>query len=60
MGVLRRFAGADSRTVSKFIPQQSSNSYNNYLESFTEFYLIPFYEYLDERLDDPQFTSFLT
>jgi hypothetical protein len=55
MGVLRRFAGADSRTASKFIPQQSSDSYNDYLESFSEFYLMPFYEYLDERLDDPQF-----
>jgi hypothetical protein len=56
MGVLRRFSEvSDSRTVTKFVPQQSSAKYNDYLEKFSEFYLTPFYEYLDERLDDPQF-----
>jgi hypothetical protein len=55
MGVVKRFADADSRTASRFVPQQTSNSYNDHLAAFTEFYLTPFYEYLDEKLDDPQF-----
>src|SRR5437667_2288862 len=54
--VLRRFADLeDSRKVSQFVLQQSSTAYNDYLAAFSDFYLIPFYEYLDERLDDPQF-----
>jgi hypothetical protein len=56
MGVLKRFSEvSDSRTVTKFVPQQSSTAYSDYLAAFSEFYLTPFYEYLDERLDDPQF-----
>jgi hypothetical protein len=56
MGVVRRFSQvSDSRTVTKLVPQQSSTKYNDYLEAFSDLYLTPFYEYLDERLDDPQF-----
>jgi ribosomal protein L21E len=56
MGVLRRFSELDdSRACRKFVVQQSSNAFNDYLAAFSDFYLIPFYEYLDERLDDPQF-----
>ena len=56
MGVLKRFSEvSDGRTVTKLVPQQSATAYSDYLEAFSEFYLVPFYEYLDERLDDPQF-----
>jgi hypothetical protein len=56
LGVLRRFAELDDpRTVSRFVLQQSSTKYDDYFSAFSQFYLDPFYEYLDERLDDPQF-----
>jgi hypothetical protein len=50
MGVVRRFCEIDSRTASKFIPMQSSSTYNDHLSVFSDWYLTPFYEYLDERL----------
>lgn len=56
LAVLRRFAQFDdSRKVTRLILQQSSTAYNEHLAAFSDFYLTPFYEYLDERLDDPQF-----
>lgn len=56
MGVVKRFSElGDSRTVNKFVPMQSSSKFNDYLSVFSDWYLTPFYEYLDERLDDPQF-----
>ena len=55
MGVLKRFCGLDSRTVNQFVPRQSSSKFDDYLSVFSDWYLTPFYEYLDERLDDPQF-----
>ncbi len=55
MGVVRRFCELDSRTVNKFVPMQSSSKFDDYLSIFGDWYLTPFYEYLDERLDDPQF-----
>jgi hypothetical protein len=55
-GVLRRFVDVgDQRTVTRFVPSQSSTKFDDYFVSFSEFYLDPFYEYIDERLDDPQF-----
>src|SRR6266568_3528487 len=56
MRVLRKFAEFDdSRVASRFVIPQSSTKYDDAVAAFTEFYLVPFYEYLDERLDDPQF-----
>ncbi len=56
MRVLRKFAEFDdSRVASRFVIPQSSTKYDDAVAAFTEFYLMPFYEYLDERLDDPQF-----
>lgn len=56
MGVLRRFADfGNSRTTDTWILPQESNAFDDHISAFTELYLIPFYEYLDERLDDPQF-----
>jgi hypothetical protein len=55
MGVVERFSDLDSRTANKFIPMQSSPNYTDHLSVFSDWYLTPFYEYLDERLDDPQF-----
>src|ERR1039458_6983805 len=56
LGVLRRFAELDNpHTVIRFVPQQSSPNVADYLSAFSQFYLDPFYEYVDERLDDPQF-----
>ncbi len=56
MGVLRRFAQLGKpHEVRRFVPQQSSPNVADYLSAFSQFYLDPFYEYVDERLDDPQF-----
>src|SRR5450759_978278 len=56
LGVLRRFSELDdSRKVTQFVLPQSSGKYDDHLAVFSSSYLIPFYEYLDERLDDPQF-----
>ena len=55
-GVLRQFAGEqDSRAVARYVPMQSGSKYNEFLEAFNALYFDPFYEYVDERLDDPRF-----
>jgi hypothetical protein len=56
LGVLRRFARLDDyQTIKRFVLDQSSTKYDDYFSAFSQFYLDPFYEYIDERLDDPQF-----
>ncbi|MFY9560304.1 MAG: hypothetical protein WAQ52_08740 [Terriglobales bacterium] len=56
LGVLRRFSALnDSRTANRFVLPQASTAYKDYLSGLSDLYLTPFYEYLDERLDDPQF-----
>ena len=56
MGVLRRFAEFNDPTkIERYVHPTSSTAYDDYFALFSDFYLIPFYEYLDERLDDPQF-----
>jgi len=54
--ILRQFAEeGNSRAASKFVPIQSGHSVDEYLTAFNKCYVDPFYEYVDERLDDPQF-----
>jgi hypothetical protein len=56
LGVLRRFAKMeDYQWVTKVVPPQSSTQFDDYMAAFSEFYLTPLYEYVDERLDDPRF-----
>ena len=56
LGVLRRFARLDNpQSVIRFVPYQSSSKVIDYVSAFSQFYLDPFYEYVDERLDAPQF-----
>jgi hypothetical protein len=56
MGVLRRFSQIpNSTTVRMLVPPQSASGVSDYLSAFSDWYLTPFYEYLDEKLDDPQF-----
>jgi|HubBroStandDraft_5_1064220.scaffolds.fasta_scaffold38017_2 hypothetical protein len=56
LGVLRRFVDVkDYRQISRFIVPQSSVKINDSFAAFSDFYLTPFYEYVDERLDDPRF-----
>ena len=56
LGVLRRFAQLDNpQSVIRFVPHQSSSKVIDYVSAFSQFYLDPFYEYVDERLDAPQF-----
>jgi hypothetical protein len=56
LGVLRRLPDVkDYRLISQFILPQTSSEYDDSFSAFSDFYLIPFYEYVDERLDDPQF-----
>lgn len=56
MEVLRGFAETrDPRSVHRFVPTQASAKIADYMSVFSEFYLDPFYEYLDERLDNPRF-----
>jgi hypothetical protein len=56
LGVLRRFTEkGDSRDARRYIVPQRGTSYADFLSEFSEFYLDPFYEYLDERLDNPKF-----
>jgi hypothetical protein len=54
--MLRQFAKeTDSRNVNKFVPLKSSTAYDAYLQTFAEFYLEPFCDYIDEQLDDTRF-----
>ena len=56
MRVLRGFAAlGDAHKVLKFVPHLSSSKIMDHLSTFSDWYLTPLYEYLDERLDDPQF-----
>jgi hypothetical protein len=56
---LRKFAeDGDPRAARKYVPTQSgvtSATFDDYLTAFNAFYLDPFYDYVDERLDDPRF-----
>jgi len=54
--ILKRFAQEnDSRNVNKFVPLKSATAFDAYLQEFARFYLDPFCEYIDERLDDTRF-----
>jgi hypothetical protein len=54
--VLREFAKeSDSRNVTKFVPLQTEGEYDAYLKTFGAFFLDPFYDYVEERLDDARF-----
>jgi hypothetical protein len=54
--ILRQFAeDANPAAARNFVPIQSGNKFDDYLQAFNAFYLDSFYEYLDERLDDPRF-----
>ena len=54
--ILRQFTKqGNSRAARTFVPIQSGNGFDEYLAAFNTFYLDPFYEYVDERLDDPRF-----
>jgi hypothetical protein len=56
MGVLRRIAGeTDYRIVGKLLMGRPDGDLDVYYREFSDLYLTPFYEYIDERLDDPQF-----
>jgi hypothetical protein len=56
LGVLRRFPNVeDYRQISRFILPHNYVNINDSFSAFSAFYLTPFYEYVDERLDDPQF-----
>jgi hypothetical protein len=56
MRVLRGFAALGSaHKVLSFVPHLSSSKIIDHVSAFSDWYLTPFYEYLDERLDDPQF-----
>lgn len=56
MRVLRGFAAlGNAHKVLNFVPHLSSSKIVDHLSAFSDWYLTPFYEYLDERLDDPQF-----
>jgi hypothetical protein len=56
LGVLRRFALVhDYQLVTKMILPQSSTRYDDHFAAFSGFYLDPFYDCVDERLDDPRF-----
>jgi hypothetical protein len=53
--IMRKFANEDPRNVRKFIPMQSSTSFDANLNAFSSYYVEPFHDYVDERLDDPRF-----
>jgi hypothetical protein len=56
MRVLRGFAAlGNAHKVLSFVPHLSSSKIIDHVSAFSDWYLTPFYEYLDERLDDPQF-----
>jgi len=55
-GVLRLYAKQeDPRIVSRFLPLTRPDKFDDMVERFRSVYLEPFYEYIDEHLDDPRF-----
>jgi hypothetical protein len=54
--ILRQFAEeGNPGGARKYVPMQSGNKLDDYLNALNAFYLDPFYEYVDESLDDPRF-----
>jgi hypothetical protein len=59
MGVLRRFSKEDKPDAFYRLVLSRGGNYGESLDSFRSLYLEPFYEYIDENLDDRNYVLFL-
>lgn len=55
-GVLRLYSGQERPdAVIRFLPNRRTSKFNEMVDQFRSLHLEPFYEFVDERLDDPRF-----